>query len=61
MRVAKKRKDRRKVKAILRHGPNARPVHKQRSGRTGSIRKKQLQPAKHGKPVNGGRKESDDH
>jgi hypothetical protein len=36
------RKHRRAAKAILKYGPTARPAHKSRSGRTGSIRTSQL-------------------
>jgi len=36
------RRIRRATRAILRHGPTAKPKHKSRSGRTGSIAAKQL-------------------
>lgn len=36
------RKHRRAIRAILKHGRNARPTHKSRSGRTGQIRSSQL-------------------
>lgn len=39
---ARTRKQRRATKAVLKHGPTARPVHKSRSGRTGSVRASQL-------------------
>lgn len=36
------RKQRRAIKAILKFGANARPIHKSRSGRTGKVRSSQL-------------------
>lgn len=36
------RKQRRAMKAILKFGPDARPTHKSRSGRTGKIFSSQL-------------------
>jgi hypothetical protein len=36
------RKQRRAIKAILKHGPEARPTHKSRSGRTGNVLSSQL-------------------
>lgn len=36
------RKLRRKTKAVLAFGQNARPIHKSRSGRTGKVRSSQI-------------------
>lgn len=36
------RKHRRAIKAILKFGSTARPVHKSKSGRTGKVRSSQL-------------------
>lgn len=46
--MTRSRKQRRKVRAILKYGPSARPVHKSRSGRTGSVRSSQLKGRKPG-------------
>lgn len=41
-RKRRSRKLRRKVSAIMKHGPGARPIHKSKSGRTGRVRITQL-------------------
>jgi hypothetical protein len=39
---SRKRKQRRQMRQILRHGPTAKPTHKGRSGRTGAMHHKKL-------------------
>lgn len=39
---ARARKQRRATRAVLKYGPQARPTHKSRSGRTGKVRSSQL-------------------
>jgi hypothetical protein len=41
-RTRRARKQRRAIKAVLRYGANARPIHKSRSGRTGKVHSSQL-------------------
>lgn len=44
------RKHRRAMRAVLKYGTSARPTHKSRSGRTGSVRTSQLKGLRHHRP-----------
>lgn len=41
-RKLRSRRQRRATKAVLNHGPEARPIHKSPSGRTGKVRSSQI-------------------
>jgi hypothetical protein len=42
-RVRRRRKIRRQMRAVLKHGPSAKPSHRLKSGRTGKVHSKKLQ------------------